>query len=116
MMLATAIETDPAEALVIAECIAIVRNDARRRGMSEAVELHLVAKAKRAVEVLQGQGLSPRVLAAALRVETRLSPEGHRLCSPREWAWLAAEFEAVAQPENGRYQVAGSRRTQEGGI
>ena len=87
------VEIDP-DLLAEAECLAIVEGHARRQGATDAQERHAIAKARRSLEVLREQGRPPRVLVAALRLETRLARSG-RLVSPEEWAGLLDDFATV---------------------
>ena len=78
--------------LAEAEVVALVENHARRHGATPAQERDRVESARRALDVLREQGRSPRVLVAALRLETRRTNWGV-LCGPSEWERLTADFE-----------------------
>ena len=90
--MASIVKADDPDVLAAAECLAIVEAFCRRQGASAEQEARLVEQAKLAIEELKRQGRSPRALAAALRLEARLTSWG-RLCSAESWASLVADFE-----------------------
>ena len=62
------------------------------QGATPAQERDRVESARRARDVLREQGRSPRVLVAALRLETRRTNWGV-LCGPSDRERLTADFE-----------------------